>query len=144
MGSFQLYLEPYESRVIVFSKQQEPAEAVPTSVPPAPVDISANWKVTFAGSSGAETMEQLKSWTADDRTKFFSGKATYEKSVVIPQAMLRAGHPLYLNFGEGEPVTTQERRSGSGMRAMFESPVREAAQVFVNGKAGRYGLASAL
>jgi hypothetical protein len=79
-------------------------------------------------------MEQLKSWTAEDRTKFFSGKATYEKSVSIPQAMLRSGHPLYLNFGDGEPVTGVERRSGSGMRAMFESPVREAAQVFVNNK----------
>jgi hypothetical protein len=79
-------------------------------------------------------MEQLKSWTAEDGTKFFSGKATYEKSVAIPQAMLRSGHPLYLNFGEGEPVTTEERRSGNGMRAMLESPVREAAQVYVNDK----------
>jgi hypothetical protein len=39
-----------------------------------------------------------------------------------------------LNFGEGTPVTAQERRSGSGMRAMLESPVREAAVIFVNGK----------
>jgi hypothetical protein len=130
----QLDLAPYESRVIVFSKQRELIDLVPATAAPAAVDISANWKVTFAGSSSAESMEQLKSWTAEDRTKFFSGKATYEKSVSIPQAMLRSGHPLYLNFGDGEPVTGVERRSGSGMRAMFESPVREAAQVFVNNK----------
>jgi hypothetical protein len=109
-----------------------------TSAAPAPVDVSSNWKVSFAGAPGSnatgQNMEQLKSWTADDSTKYFSGKATYEKTVAIPQAMLRSGHPLYLNFGEGEPVSTQERRSGSGMRAMLESPVREAAQVFVNGK----------
>jgi hypothetical protein len=44
------------------------------------------------------------------------------------------GRQVRLNFGEGAPVTTQERRSGSGMRAMFEGPVREAAVVYVNGK----------
>jgi hypothetical protein len=130
----QLDLAPYESRVVVFTGQHEPAEAVPGSVAPAPVDISADWKLTFAGSSSARSMSQLKSWTDDDGARFYSGKATYEKSVDIPQAMLRTGHPLYMNFGEGEPVTTAERRSGSGMRAMFESPVREAAEVYVNGK----------
>ena len=31
-------------------------------------------------------------------------------------------------------MTSQERRSGSGMRAMYEGPVREAAVVYVNGK----------
>jgi hypothetical protein len=134
-----LNLAPYESSVIVFSKQQELIDLVPGTAAPAAVDISTNWKVSFdgspsAGMSSAETMEHLESWTAEEGTKFFSGKATYEKSVAIPQTMLRSGHPLYLNFGEGEPVTTVERRSGSGMRAMFESPVREAAQVYVNDK----------
>jgi len=128
----QLNLAPYESWVIVFSKQQEPIDLVPGN-PPAPVDISTNWKVSFAGSSTVESMDELRSWTAADDTKFFSGKATYEKSVAIPATMLRSGHPLYLNFGEGEPVNTVERRSGSGMRAMLEAPVREAAQVYVNG-----------
>jgi hypothetical protein len=135
----QLDLAPYESRVIVFSKQRELTELIPGTAAPAAVDISTNWKVSFASSSGvgpsrAEDMAHLESWTAEDSTKFFSGKATYEKSVSIPQAMLRSGHPLYLNFGEGEPVNTVERRSGSGMRAMFESPVREAAQIYVNDK----------
>ena len=43
-------------------------------------------------------------------------------------------HPLFLNFGEGTPVTTTARRAGNGMRAMLESPVREAAVVYINGK----------
>jgi hypothetical protein len=129
----QLDLAPYESRVIVFSKNRELIELVPGTAAPTPVDISANWKVTFADGSTA-SMDQLRSWTIDNATRYFSGKATYEKTVAIPQTLIRSGHPLYINFGEGEPVTTQERRSGSGMRAMFESPVREAAQVYVNGK----------
>jgi hypothetical protein len=48
--------------------------------------------------------------------------------------MLASGHALYLSFGEGTPVTAQERRAGAGMRAMLESPVREAAVVSINGK----------
>ena len=50
--------------------------------------------------------------------------------------MLRAGQRVFLNFGEGTVVDpAAERRAPSGMRAWLESPVREAAQVFVNGKA---------
>ena len=44
------------------------------------------------------------------------------------------GHPIYLTFGEGTPVAPgSERRLASGMRAMLEAPVREAAVVYVNG-----------
>jgi hypothetical protein len=50
--------------------------------------------------------------------------------------MLRAGQRVFLNFGEGTVVDpASERAAPSGMRAWLESPVREAAQVFVNGKA---------
>ena len=79
-------------------------------------------------------MTALHSWTEDAARKYFSGRATYEKTVTIDQAMAGSRHPLYLNFGEGTPVTVPERRSTSGMRAMLEGPVREAAVVTVNGK----------
>jgi hypothetical protein len=52
--------------------------------------------------------------------------------VTLPQGMLRSS--VFLNFGEGTPVTVEDRRAGNGMRAMFESPVHEAAVVYVNGK----------
>jgi len=79
------------------------------------------------------TMTALRSWTEDAARKYFSGRATYEKTVTIDQAMAASKHPLYLNFGEGTPVTPQGR-PGSGMRAMLEGPVREAAVVYINGK----------
>src|SRR5205823_3389205 len=74
------------------------------------------------------------SWTEDPSQRYFSGQKTYEASFSVPQALLASRHPLFLNFGEGTPVTTAERRSGSGMRAMLESPVREAAVVYINGR----------
>jgi hypothetical protein len=41
----------------------------------------------------------------------------------------------WIDFGEGTPVDPNAgRRPANGMRALLESPVREAAQVWVNGK----------
>ena len=126
--STNLDLAPYESRVLVFSKERLAAPAAPGVSPP--VDLSSGWKVTFPTKS--ENMATLHSWTDDEATRYFSGLATYERTVTVPQSML--GGRVVLNFGEGAPVTTEEKRSGNGMRAMLESPVHEAAEVWVNGK----------
>ena len=109
-----LDLAPYESRVIVFSKDRTPPAAAPSAPIPAPIEVTGPWTDPNA-------------WVN------FSGQKTYDTTVTVPQSMLASHRALYLNFGEGTPVTTEERRSGSGMRAMLESPVREAAVVFVNG-----------
>ena len=82
-------------------------------------------------------MSKLQSWTDLPGRKYFSGAAVYEKVVNIDSSLLLPRRQVYLNFGEGTPVTTTERRSGNGMRAMLEGPVREAAVVYVNG--GRAG-----
>jgi hypothetical protein len=129
-----LDLAPYESRVVVFSKERVASRPAPTGPAPAPVDLSSGWKVMFAGSSEPVVMTALRSWTDYESRKYFSGRATYEKTVTIDQAMAASKHPIYLNFGEGTPVSAQERRGGSGMRAMLENPVRECAVITVNGK----------
>jgi hypothetical protein len=129
-----LNLAPYESRVVVFAKERVAGTPAPTGPAPAPVDLSSGWKVTFAGSPEPVAMTGLRSWTEYTTRKYFSGRATYEKTVTIDQAMAGSKHPLFLNFGDGTPVSAQERRSASGMRAMLESPVRECAVVYVNDK----------
>jgi len=126
-----LDLAPYESRVLVFSRDRVAARPAPPGTPPPPVDLSTGWQVTFDGSPQPVSMNAPHSWADDDTHKFFSGRATYEKTVTLPDWK---GRPAYLNFGEGTPVTARERRSGNGMRAMLEGPVREAAVVYVNGK----------
>ena len=123
-----LTLAPYESRVFVFSKGRvglRPAPAAPTTT-----DLSTNWTITFPGTRPTP-LPTLRSWADDAARKYYSGQATYEKTVAIPDPRRRQ---VYLNLGEGTPVTSQERRAGSGMRAMFENAVREAAVVYVNGK----------
>ncbi len=121
-GRLTLDLAPYESRVLVFSKQSEGILIVRDSGL-VTTSVTAPWKVTFVGTNLSESMDQFKPWTADDRTKYFSGTATYESTVNLPAAW----GAMYLSFGQGTPVNTVERRSGNGMRAMLEGPVREAA-----------------
>jgi len=129
-----LDLAPYESRVLVFSKEAAPAIPAMSGSAIPPVDVSTNWSVKFPDAP-AMRMSALKPWTDDEARKFYSGTATYEHSVTAPAAMLRVGQRIFLNFGEGAVVDpASERRAPAGMRAWMESPVREAAQVFVNGK----------
>jgi len=133
-----LDMAPYESRVFILSSSPvsvvRPAAAIPTRSLPVPLDLSAGWKVTFAGAAQPVTMDQPTSWTVVPGMKNFSGTVAYEKTFSADAAMLKGQCRLYLEFGEGTPVTAAERRAGNGMRAMLESPVREAAVVYVNGR----------
>jgi hypothetical protein len=130
----KLDLEPYESRFLVYSSEPVAnAPALPGVASGSSTDLSTGWKVTLGGAS--ETMDKLHSWADDPQFKFFSGQATYEKSIDVPASMAN-GHELVLDFGEGTPLPVPARTS-PGMHALMESPVHEAAVVYVNGeKAG--------
>jgi hypothetical protein len=109
-------LAPYESRVVVLSG------AAPRPAPSDPegrVTELTDWKLTIDG-------KPQSSWP-----QFYSGTGTYEKSVTLAAAPAHA----WLDFGEGTPVDPNAgRRPANGMRALLESPVREAAQIWINGK----------
>jgi hypothetical protein len=126
----ELDLAPYESRVVVFSRDRLAPPVAPSGTAPSPVDLGGDWRVTFAGSQPV-TMSKLTSWTDDKTREFYSGQATYEKTITVPDWK---GRQVFLNFGEGTPEMAQQRRAGNGMRAMLEGPVREAAVVYVNGQ----------
>lgn len=93
-------------------------------------DLSRDWLVTFPGRA-PEPMSTLQSWTENEATRFLSAEVKYEKSVNLTEAQLRA--PIALDFGEGRPLESTPKVP-AGMRAMLESPIREAALVFVNGQ----------
>lgn len=126
----RLDLEPYGSRVVVFTRR---ALARPTArrlAPQPPLDLSRGWRVTFGPNGPSMQMDQLRSWTEDERTRYFSGLAVYEKDVDVPEGLLEDGLEVRLDFGEGQPVPARPMRTG--MQAFLDSPVREAAVVYVN------------
>lgn len=129
MTSFtgELALAPYESRVLVFSKEVTVPKAAPPAGSSTLIELNGQWTITFPGEPPLATT--FHSWTEDRAHEFFSGIASYE-TTLNPNSERR----LFLDFGDGTPVATAEHNSGSGMRAMLEAPVREAAVVYVNGK----------
>ena len=118
-----LTLAPYQSRVVILTKD-EPVRIKPGEAAP-PLDLSGDWTVTFTGLPQPVMMHQLRSWTDDEKTKFFSGQAIYERTVTVPP-----GRYTTLQFGDGTPVPETPRRNG--MRAWLDSPVRDAAVVYIN------------
>jgi hypothetical protein len=117
-------LAPYESWVLVAKSLAPIVERVRRKA--APIEIGTGWKVTFPELGYTREMPELRSWTDDERTQFYSGQAIYEKTVRVPSAAR-----WFLDFGEGTPIEPERRPNG--MRALLESPVREAAQVYING-----------
>jgi hypothetical protein len=130
-GSIELNLAPYESRVLVFSKNAV-VPVAKTRGGGETVDLSSGWSVVFPSLTRAIEMRELRSWTDDEATRFFSGRAAYEKTVTVAPEFVQSGREIVLDFGEGSPVVPQSNSRNPGMRAWLESPVREAAIVFVN------------
>jgi hypothetical protein len=99
-------LAPYESRVVVRGKASVPGSAV-----------------------SEHTLAEFGGW--EPWPQSYSGTRTYERTVKLTSAPKQA----WLDFGEGTVVDPNVgRRPANGMRALLESPAREAAQVWVNGK----------
>jgi hypothetical protein len=132
-----LRLEPYESRIVVFSDRAARQSVRPHRIVDT-IDVSGGWRVKF-GEGGLETsMPRLESWTAHAATRHFSGVATYEREVELPAAALAAEARVFLDFGDGRPGDPPPP-GANGFQVAYEAPVRDAAEVFVN--AARAGVA---
>jgi hypothetical protein len=132
--SITLSLAPYESRVILFSDTPigQPSPA-PTQPPQIIADLSHDWRITFAHTSITRTEQNLTSWSDNLQTRFYSGVATYTKTVHLTTAQLRGARTFTLDFGHGTP-TEPNPRIHSGEHALLEGPIREAAVVTINGQ----------
>jgi len=135
VSEINLSLQPYESRFIFFT--DSPLDGgKPPFLPTASaetIDLSSDWSVTFNGLNQKIPMATLHSWADDEPFKYYSGQVTYEKIIDLPADSLSRSR-LMLDFGEGTPVPIPAPLPEFNMRAYLESPVREAAEVYVNGR----------
>ena len=131
----ELKLEPYESRLLYFSNM--PLRAAEKTVLRAEerIEIPGEWQFTAGDVSKTAS---LGSWVEDARLRYYSGTATYVKSVRVPAAFASDGAPVFLDFGEGKPVAIPDPLPQNNMRAYLDSPVREAAAVYVNDQPAGY------
>ena len=132
--SVELDLAPYESRLIFFADTATAAPIDAKRNETVELDLSQSWKVTFDGMGLSTNMDRLASWSEDARTKFYSGLATYQTSFHLPHDDLRSGTKFLLDFGDGSRERLPSPPGEHNMKAYLESPIREAAQIYVNGK----------
>ena len=117
--------------MLVFSKRTLPQSAKQSAPAVAsPIDLSNGWRVSFGENGAPIQMDSLRSWTEAEETRYFSGVATYEKDVTVPDSLLQNGIDVRLDFGEGTPLPQQPLKAG--MQTWLDAPVHEAAVVYIN------------
>ena len=142
-------LAPYESRSVVLYDRTMLFTGGDPIVGPLLADLSNDWKVTFIGTGKSQQEAKPTDWTAEAETQHYSGEAVYskgfklDKKPSIAYLEVDGGEPLPLPRKAGEaPVLLPNglpdprvTKTGPGMHAYFEGPIREAALVVVNGQA---------
>ena len=128
-----LELAPYESRLVFFSDRflSPPAEQLTSTS--AVIDFGAGWTLAYADGP-SNPISSFKSWSDDAEHRFYSGSATYNRKINLSAAEIVPGHSVILAFGPGTPVCIPTPLPHTNMRAYLDSPIREAAEVFVNGQ----------
>jgi hypothetical protein len=100
-----LELSEREAVFVVFRRgATSPSRARPSATTSTLTTLNGPWDVRFPPDLGAPPRMQLaklESWTAnaDPGVKYFSGKATYAKSVRVPDEWLRPGARILLDLG---------------------------------------------
>jgi hypothetical protein len=127
-------LQPYESRLILFTESAIQREKTPPAVrsPSKTIDLTSDWKVTFSEMKPI-SMAKLHSWSEDPALKYYSGQVTYLKTFNLTAQDLNSEINGVLDFGPGAPIEEPTPLPQHSMKAYFEGPVREAAEVYVNG-----------
>jgi hypothetical protein len=136
-----LQLAPYESRVFVLNDNivaegkkpgKPPAQSTNPSEEPL-ADLTTGWQIQFADSAEPQALASLTSWTEIPGKQYYSGEAVYTRSVSLDR-VFKAGTRVFLDFGVGAPIADNRRPHASGMSALLDPPIREAAIVVVNGQ----------
>lgn len=124
-----LRLNPYEAVFVVFRK---PATAtrqslrLPAETPL--MTLSGRWMVSFQpnrGATGNITLDKLSSWGESSNlgVKYFSGTATYSKTVHAPDEWFRPGTHLWLDLGDVEELA-EVAINGKPLGIVWKAPYR--------------------
>jgi hypothetical protein len=134
-----LDLQPYESRLIlttnlpIESPQKVPNFDSTVDSHAREIDLSSDWDLTFSETNQTVHMATLHSWSEEEPFKYYSGQVIYKKVIELPPDV-NSGTSLELDFGDGVPVAKPDPLPTFNLRAFLEGPVREAAEVYVNGQ----------
>lgn len=130
-----LHLEPWGSRFVVF---RHPAATTSVTLPAVVsttlATLQGPWTVAFQPNRGAPAeavFEGLASWTAstNDGVKYFSGEASYTKTIDAPAAWFTKGTRLWLDLGDVKNlarVTVNGKDEGLAWHAPYRVDITDA------------------
>jgi len=113
----------YELKTASGRRLQAEARAVP------PVkEISGPWELRFPPKWGAPervTLDKLASWSehGDPGVKYFSGVATYSKTVTVPRELVGEGRRICLDLGKVQVMATV-KLNGKDLGVLWKPPYR--------------------
>jgi hypothetical protein len=94
---------------------------------PSSLDLSESWRVTFDEKSGIGTVSfpELISWTEhpDDRIKYYSGEAVYERSYKLPENVLSTVDSVVLDMGSLRAMA-EVHLNGKSVGILWKPPFR--------------------
>jgi (4-O-methyl)-D-glucuronate---lignin esterase len=95
---------------------------------PQPLEVGGPWEVRFGPGWGAPpriTLEKLVSWGKheDAGVRYFSGTATYRKSVSVPSELIVEGRRLFLDLGDVQ-VIAAVKLNGKDLGTVWKPPYR--------------------
>ncbi|WP_433972081.1 glycosyl hydrolase [Tunturiibacter lichenicola] len=124
-----LSLAPYESRIFVLGDAPT-HRSITTSdfTEGKSIDFSSNWQIRFANDASTQYLPQFTSWTDLTGHQFYSGEATYTNNFTVPA---NPGHTI-IDFGQGTATIDTRPPNSSGIHALLDPPIHEAAVIYVN------------
>jgi hypothetical protein len=124
-----LRLAAYESVFVVFRKPAaKPSRAVSAQIETRADTVKGAWDIAFQPNRGAPakaTLDTLASWSdnSDKGVKYFSGTATYSKSIDVPATLFKAGARTYLDLGEVKNLA-EVVVNGQSLGIVWKAPFR--------------------
>ena len=128
-----LALDPDGTLFVVFQKPAAAVEATVALPQPKPIEslhqaLNSDWTVSFEAGRGAPEklqLDKLGSWSADVRNsvKYFSGTATYTKTIDVPADALQPGASIYLQLGEVAELA-EVTINGQSLGVAWKTPYR--------------------
>ena len=127
--SVPLRLEPNEAVFVVFRQPTaQTSRTVPTPIDTPLSTVSGAWDVAFQPNRGAPekiSLDALDSWSdnSDAGVKYFSGTATYTKTLDAPAAWFHAGTKLSLDLGDVKNLA-EVSVNGKPLGILWKAPFR--------------------
>ena len=124
-----LRLEPYETVFVVFRHPTTvTSRSVPTAVEVPTGTIDGPWHIDFQRDRGAPlqtTVGGLQSWSTseDAGIRYFSGHATYTKTLDVPTDWLQDGSTLWLDLGDVKNIA-DVKINGIQLPTLWKPPFR--------------------